>query len=95
MGPPRQLFGLGVIVATLGAIRAFAVSGDDPYLYLLRHSRGDWGDLMMSDWRANDQALQMGGRVFSSYRLTTGNIIWIITEADRSSTCILLREEFS
>ncbi len=61
---------------------------------LRRHANGDWGDLSPDDRRANKQALENGDRVFSVYNLLSGVKLWVITEADRSSTTILLPEEY-
>jgi hypothetical protein len=62
--------------------------------YLNRHVQGDWGDLGLEDKRANDRALAFGARILSAYDLPTGERLWIITEADRSATTILLPEEY-
>ena len=59
-----------------------------------RHARGDWGDLDAHDRAANKGALQIGARIFSSYRMPDGEKLWIITEADRSSTTALLPGEY-
>jgi hypothetical protein len=61
---------------------------------LHRHMTGDWGDCCSDDAQANDQALIHGSRLFSVYHDESGVKFWIITEADRSSTCILLPEEY-
>ena len=68
--------------------------GANPTALLSRHSRGDWGDVDPEDRTANDTCLRTGGRILSSYRLDTETKVWVITEADRSSTCILLPEEY-
>lgn len=91
---PRPLLSLGRIVATPGALKAFETSGQTPNGFLARHAKGDWGDVDAEDKQANDDALVDGSRVLSSYRLRNGVKIWIITEADRSSTCCLLPEEY-
>jgi hypothetical protein len=85
---------LGQVVATPGALDALADAEELPLPYLIRHARGDWGDLSPEDVRANDAACETGERLLSSYRLRDGTKLWIITEADRSSTCILLPEEY-
>lgn len=61
---------------------------------VLRHSTGDWGDVEREDWAANDDALVNGGRLFSAYQLTATARVWIITEADRSATTVLLPDEY-
>jgi hypothetical protein len=60
---------------------------------LSRHSTGDWGELDAHDWNANNEALQHGARIFSSYGQGDARI-WVITEADRSSTCLLRPDEY-
>jgi hypothetical protein len=87
-------FQLGQLVATPGALKAFQQTGQVPFEFLNRHLVGDWGDCDDQDARANDNALTRGGRIFSVYHLKDGTKIWIITEADRSSTCVLLPSEY-
>lgn len=82
-------------VATPGALAAFEASGDDLSTYLARHQSGDWGDIDAHDRRENQLSLEQGFRLMSVYTLSiTGVKIWVITEADRLSTCILLLEEY-
>jgi hypothetical protein len=71
-----------------------AQAGDLLAEFVRRHARGDWGELGVEDWRANDQALRDGSRLLSAYRLPTGVRVWVITEWDRSSTTILLPEDY-
>lgn len=59
-----------------------------------RHSRADWGDLSEQDILANDEAMKQGGRLLSAYVAAHGIRFWIITEADRSTTTILLPDEY-
>jgi hypothetical protein len=73
---------------------AFEASGDDPLAFLFRHVSGDWGELDDNDVRENELSVQYGWRVLSAYTLKNGTKIWCITEADRSSTCILLPSEY-
>ena len=92
------LFPLGQTVATPGAVEVLAAEGGDwrfnAAVYLARHQDGDWGDVPREDAAAR-HSVQQGWRVLSSYLVgDTGTRIWIITEADRSSTCILLPEEY-
>jgi len=87
------LFALGALVTTPGVL------AKDPYveeivMALWRHITGDWGDLDQEDKAANDWALQTGERILSAYHLTSGEKIYIITEADRFCTTILLPEEY-
>lgn len=87
-------FSPGSIVATPGALAALEASGADPMAYLVRHIAGDWGDVDEHDRRENELSLQNGFRLLSAYTLKTGTKIWIITEADRSATTVLLPEEY-
>lgn len=67
----------------------------DPLPYIHRHLAGDWGDLCIEDWRANNEALARGERLFSSYYLICSRLkLWIITEGDRSMTTLLLPNEY-
>jgi hypothetical protein len=90
----QPLFPLGRIVATPGALDALAASGDSAHAFFSRHACGDWGEVCAEDRRANERALAEGERVLSAYRTACGAKVWVITEADRSSTCILLPEEY-
>jgi hypothetical protein len=94
MSPVRRTVPLGRVVATPGALQAFAVAAENYFLYLARHAGGDWGDVCPEDAQANDESLRGGKRLLSAYTLHGGTRVWIITEADRSSTCILLPEEY-
>jgi hypothetical protein len=62
--------------------------------YLVRHIAGDWGELDEHDVRENELSLLHGWRILSCYRLSDGTKMWIITEADRSVTTVLLPEEY-
>jgi hypothetical protein len=84
---------LGRVVATPGALNLLEKSGGHPFNYLARHATGDWGELCAFDRRQNEIALREGLRIFSSYDVPAGRV-WIITEADRSVTTILLPEEY-
>jgi hypothetical protein len=68
-------------------------AGEDPFGYLARHATGDWGDLCAFDRRQNEVAMCEGCRVFSSYETSAGRV-WVITEADRSVTTVLLPQEY-
>jgi hypothetical protein len=91
---PTAKFPLGQIVATPGALDAFKKTGQTPTEFLKRHVSGDWGDLCDEDKQTNEDALSNGGRIFSAYHLKDGTKIWVITEADRTSTCVLLPSEY-
>lgn len=91
----KALFSLGRVVATPGAMEKLEALGVTPASLLDRHISGDWSDMDKEDQQANRQAIKEGSRVLSSYKLPPENTkIWIITEADRSSTTILLPEEY-
>jgi hypothetical protein len=87
-------FHLGRIVATPGAVEALTEAGQTPWELLTRHVQGDWGDVSEGDRQANEEALKDGSRILSAYQTKTGRRLWVITEADRSSTCLLLPDEY-
>jgi hypothetical protein len=87
-------FPLGQVVATPGALAALQSTGQSPVPFLQRHSQGDWGELDPEDVQENEFALTYGLRLLSAYTLKDGTHIWIITEADRSVTTILLPSEY-
>ena len=91
---PTSRFSLGRIVATPGALQAMQDSMQSPTEFLTRHAAGDWGDICPSDKSLNDEAVTDEGRLLSAYRTSLGVKLWIITEADRSVTTILLPEEY-
>ena len=89
------LFSLGQIVATPGALAALEKTGQTPLDFLSRHVRGDWGELDEHDRNENELSLKRGFRLLSSYRLSSGDTkVWVITEADRSVTTLLLPDEY-
>ena len=88
------MFRLGQIVATPGALAALTEAGQSPTEFLSRHVCGDWGDCEEEDRQANDDAIKHGDRILSVYSTSKGEKIWVITEHDRSSTCILLPDEY-
>ncbi len=87
---PKPLFPLGQVVATPGALDL----GENFYPYLRRHQCGDWGDLDVHDKAENNFSVENGLRILSAYHTPDGAKFWIITEADRSVTTILLPEEY-
>ncbi len=87
-------FPLGQTVVTPGALKVMLSSGESPSKFLARHANGDWGDVCAEDKAFNDEALITGSRLMSAYTTANGTKIWIITEADRSTTTILLPEEY-
>ena len=90
-----SLFSLGQVVATPGALALLAGAHANPAKFLARHQTGDWGEVPPEDARENELSVLRGLRILSSYQVGEGGErVWIITEADRSSTCILLPEEY-
>ena len=89
---PIAVFRLGRIVATPNALQSIAQ--EDILMGIKRHQAGDWGDLETADREANDRALKVGERILSAYNGSTGIRFWIITEADRSVTTVLLPEDY-
>ena len=93
MTPPDQpTVPLGQIVATPAALGA--LSQPDIVAALRRHAVGDWGDVDAHDRAANDDALRSGERLLSVYRSENGTTFWVITEADRSVTTVLLPDDY-
>jgi hypothetical protein len=93
--PPSNrlgLFSLGTVVATPGVVEH--VPHEDRINALARHSKGDWGDTCPEDWAENELSLKEGFRLLSIYHSKAEVKFWIITEADRSATTILLPEEY-
>jgi hypothetical protein len=87
------LFPLGRVVATPRALNLLVIAGQDLSELLDRHRSGDWGDVSREDAAENRRSVRRGWRVLSSYPVGSSRI-WIITEADRSSTCLLLPDEY-
>ena len=96
-GHPR--FMPGQILATPEALRTMQQHGCSPLELLQRHLHGDWGDLHPDDAALNDAAVFDGSRIFSSYRIAEGVVVWLITEAcdgdgKRLSSTYLLPDEY-
>ena len=87
-------FCVGQTVATPGAIEALAESDQTASDFLRRHLSGDWGDIGIEDQQSNEDAIRKGERLLSAYRTSRGTKLWIITEADRSVTTLLLPDEY-
>jgi hypothetical protein len=96
-------FELGELCYTPGALDVMQRYQVSPFQLIARHVAGDWGDVCPEDAQTNEEALQEGSRIFSVYvlppPLSEGETlaaakVWIITEADRSVTTILLPEEY-
>ena len=90
----NRRFPLGRIVATPGALRACEDSGVNPLNLIDRHWSGDWGDLPEEDKKENEFSINRQLRILSAYVIAPDVKIWIITEADRSATTILLPKEY-
>lgn len=90
----RLPLSLGQVVATPAAIGCLIEAGENPFQYLVRHASGDFGDVDAEDAQLNRDAIVNGDRVLSAYTLSSGERIWIITEADRSVTTILLPSDY-
>lgn len=88
------LFSLGRVVATPAALSALKTHGIESVSLLQRHAFGDWGEVCIEDAQANQTALRDGSRLLSSYAVGPGTKVWIITEADRSVTTLLLPEDY-
>ena len=87
-------FELGTVVATPGALAALEEAHETALGYLYRHASGDWGTVPPEDWEENEFSLTNEFRLHSAYVLRDGTKLWIITEADRSLTTILLPSEY-
>ena len=91
---PITRFALGRTVITPGAEEALQIAGQTAIEFLRRHMSGDWGELSDEDVKENEFSLKEGLRLLSAYQTGKGQKIWIITEADRSATTILLPSEY-
>lgn len=90
---PRPAFvPLGRTVATPAALAV--VSSLDIATALRRHASGDWGEVDPDDRAANDDAVRSGERLLSVYRTASGTTFWVLTEADRSATTVLLPDDY-
>lgn len=87
-------FALGQTYMTPGAEEALMIAGQTGIEFLRRHMSNDWGELSDEDMRENELSLKEGFRLLSAYRTAKGQKLWIITEADRSATTILLPDEY-
>lgn len=88
------MFPLGRILATPGVLRALERANQAGVEFLERHAARDWGELDREDTAENEYSLAHGFRLLSSYTTAVGEKLWIITEADRSVTTLLLPEEY-
>jgi hypothetical protein len=86
-------FALGNVVATNGAIHALNQIQVMPLELLNRHVNGDYGTVCKEDVQANEDALKHGDRILSAYTYR-GYDFFVITEHDRSSTCVMLKSDY-
>lgn len=84
---------LGILTVTPNALDFMEEHNIDPLALVTRHQSGDWGDVCTQDRQSNNRAVEEGSRILSSYHFPAGDV-WIITEADRSVTTMLLPEDY-
>ena len=89
-----KMFPLGKRAITQRAMEVLQQFNISPEAYFARHQMGDWGDLEDEDRKSNEVAINLGERIFSAYTIPNGPNIWVITEADRSATTVLLPDEY-
>ena len=92
--PTITRFALGQTFITPGAEEALQIAGQTATEFLRRHMSCDWGELSEDDIAENELSLEQGFRLLSNYQTGKGQQLWIITEADRSATTILLPSEY-
>jgi hypothetical protein len=90
----KVLFPLGQIFLTIGAKEALEESNENAFDFLSRHQTGNFGLVGKEDWKENELSIKEGFRILSSYKTNSNEKLWIITEASRSSTTILLPSEY-
>jgi hypothetical protein len=88
------LFPLGRMLATPAALRVLDSAGQSPFEFIARHVRGDWGDCTPEDATENDLSVNHCSRIFSVYHTRDGRKLWVITEADRCATTVLLPSDY-
>jgi hypothetical protein len=89
---PFAKFRLGHIVSTPNALSQ--LTQDDILMGIQRHQAGDWGDMDEHGRHENELSLKLGLRLWSVYRAANGTKFWLITEADRSHSTVLLPEDY-
>lgn len=89
--PHSPLFELGRIVATPAALE---VAGDQAQEFIDRHVRGSWEGCPEEDRKSNHLAVLYGARILSAHTTAAHQTVWIITEADRAVTTLLLPDEY-
>jgi hypothetical protein len=90
----KVLFSLGSVYLTVGAREALENSNQTAAEFLARHQSGDWGDVCKDDKIENELSVKQGYRILSSYKTSKDVNIWVITEADRNPSTILLPSEY-
>ena len=90
--PPRAKFRCGRMMTSANALSR--LSNEDILRGIGRHQAGDWGDVSEEDRQKNELSLQKGFRLWSVYHDANGVKFWIITEADRSATTVLMPEDY-
>ena len=85
----KKSFPLGQVLITPPAEAVLQEAGRTFQEFLDRHASGDWGEIDVDDWNANEDALTSGARLMSVYAVTEKQKVWIITESDRSVTLLL------
>ena len=90
----KPKFPLGQVCATPGALEALGRSAQEPGFFLAKHVSGDWGDVDQEDWQENELSLREGFRILSVYTTLLGEKLWVLTEADRRVTTLLLPAEY-
>lgn len=92
--PSPICFQLGRLLITPGAAEVLSESGQSPQEFISRHARLEQGELSDADHRENLFSISRPLRVFSAFRTAQGIKLWVITEADRSATTLLLPSEY-
>lgn len=87
-------FPLGQTFITPGALDTLTKAGQSPHEFISRHVRLERGELCEEDYRENLFSVDKPLRIFSAFKTTQGVKLWVITEADRSATTILLPSEY-
>jgi hypothetical protein len=88
-------FTVGWVVVSPEALFALLEAQEDPKSFIYRHLKGDWGDLGPEGWAENEYAVRHGERLFSVYHTRHGRKLYVLTEASRYATTILLPEDLS
>jgi hypothetical protein len=92
--PSPVRFSLGLLLITPAAADALEDAGQSPQEFLSRHARLEQGESSDEDQRENEFSVSKYLRIFSAFKTTKGEKLWIITEADRSVTTLLLPSEY-